>query len=980
MPLNDNETPGQAMKRIEGEMRSPARPQMAQTFTPLAGAQRGMEGYSANVGAGVGPLSAMGLVSADKETGAPTVAGGRVGLNAGPVNLGYIHMQPAAPVKPVQGVQLNVPFDADSYFGVQATKTPGGNQYGVNVGKGGLNAYGSYNPTRRDLSAGFQFERRFADGGPVLTSKRIASSFVPPEEQGAISPSMEGVIEGAQAVGRGLGPALQATGEYITSTAPRQMLSDVGTLAGGMYEAAKQNPAEFIGGMLPGIGNIYSLRDIDELKGKIAAARNAGDEETALKLEKFVPLAAVGAAAPFGAGAAVGAVTKAAERAAVKGAARELSPIGLYSYGAEAASMLPQAKGTPEQMAAMLTKQGVKPVEMEGFTEAFAGKQSITAEEASQFFKEKMPVVEEVVLGKKGNELTEAERYRLLDFNERKTPLSAEEIVDRDALQARWVDSIGTPTKFGQYTLPGGENYREVLLKMPEEFGAPKQVMDDLNAARERAAQASKAYNEALEQGLTGDMQISYDDFAKLTQEHDIARARLKNFEQIAKQSGFSSQHWDDPNVLAHIRMSDRTGPNGEKILHVEEIQSDWAQKGRKEGFKDPEADARRAGLFGQLEEIKKERTRALSAVRDQFDADKAEFEAAYKQLMLQAEKEFDSSRMRTSDIEKYNAASEEALRQTEHLLSPAEQKFRLASQEIDSRFDGTINALEEQFNALPKSGDLPSAPYVTSTQAWTDLALKRVLKEAAEGGYDKVVWTPGVEQAKRYSLNSVVDRIAYNPATQELQYVKSGSQHWSEHPTSVEPKDLPDLIGKEAAEALMSEPLTRGKHDLELENLEIGGKGMKGYYDKIVPTQLAKLTKKLDPEVKVGMTDVLLPPSGKKGSNNPPIEAPGITITPKMREAIMQGLPNYAEGGKVERPETGIKAALVDLREAAKKQNIYRPKLAYLIRQMGGADHRRSQLLANNLLSDDLDDLVQRLEDQPRAVSMIKKLTAKID
>jgi hypothetical protein len=953
---------------------------MAQTFTPLAGAQRGMEGYSANVGAGVGPLSAMGLVSADKETGAPTVAGGRVGLNAGPVNLGYIHMQPAAPVKPVQGVQLNVPFDADSYFGVQATKTPGGNQYGVNVGKGGLNAYGSYNPTRRDLSAGFQFERRFADGGPVLTSKRIASSFVPPEEQGAISPSMEGVIEGAQAVGRGLGPALQATGEYITSTAPRQMLSDVGTLAGGMYEAAKQNPAEFIGGMLPGIGNIYSLRDIDELKGKIAAARNAGDEETALKLEKFVPLAAVGAAAPFGAGAAVGAVTKAAERAAVKGAARELSPIGLYSYGAEAASMLPQAKGTPEQMAAMLTKQGVKPVEMEGFTEAFAGKQSITAEEASQFFKEKMPVVEEVVLGKKGNELTEAERYRLLDFNERKTPLSAEEIVDRDALQARWVDSIGTPTKFGQYTLPGGENYREVLLKMPEEFGAPKQVMDDLNAARERAAQASKAYNEALEQGLTGDMQISYDDFAKLTQEHDIARARLKNFEQIAKQSGFSSQHWDDPNVLAHIRMSDRTGPNGEKILHVEEIQSDWAQKGRKEGFKDPEADARRAGLFGQLEEIKKERTRALSAVRDQFDADKAEFEAAYKQLMLQAEKEFDSSRMRTSDIEKYNAASEEALRQTEHLLSPAEQKFRLASQEIDSRFDGTINALEEQFNALPKSGDLPSAPYVTSTQAWTDLALKRVLKEAAEGGYDKVVWTPGVEQAKRYSLNSVVDRIAYNPATQELQYVKSGSQHWSEHPTSVEPKDLPDLIGKEAAEALMSEPLTRGKHDLELENLEIGGKGMKGYYDKIVPTQLAKLTKKLDPEVKVGMTDVLLPPSGKKGSNNPPIEAPGITITPKMREAIMQGLPNYAEGGKVERPETGIKAALVDLREAAKKQNIYRPKLAYLIRQMGGADHRRSQLLANNLLSDDLDDLVQRLEDQPRAVSMIKKLTAKID
>jgi hypothetical protein len=46
----------------------------------------------------------------------------------------------------------------------------------------------------------------------------------------------------------------------------------------------------------------------------------------------------------------------------------------------------------------------------------------------------------------------------------------------------------------------------------------------------------------------------------------------------------------------------------------------------------------------------------------------------------------------------------------------------------------------------------------------------------------------------------------------------------------------------------------------------------------------------------------------------------------------------------------------------------------------MGGADHSRSQILANNLINDDLDDLVQRLENQPRAVSMIKKLTEKID
>jgi hypothetical protein len=38
-------------------------------------------------------------------------------------------------------------------------------------------------------------------------------------------------------------------------------------------------------------------------------------------------------------------------------------------------------------------------------------------------------------------------------------------------------------------------------------------------------------------------------------------------------------------NLLAHVRLNDRLGPNGEKILFIEEIQSDWAQAGREKGF-----------------------------------------------------------------------------------------------------------------------------------------------------------------------------------------------------------------------------------------------------------------------------------------------------------------------------------------------------------------------------------------------------------
>ena len=48
----------------------------------------------------------------------------------------------------------------------------------------------------------------------------------------------------------------------------------------------------------------------------------------------------------------------------------------------------------------------------------------------------------------------------------------------------------------------------------------------------------------------------------------------------------------------------------------------------------------------------------------------------------------------------------------------------------------------------------MPHAPYVDSTQKWVDLGLKRLLHEAAKGGYHKIVMTPGEEQAKRYDLS----------------------------------------------------------------------------------------------------------------------------------------------------------------------------------------------------------------------------------
>ncbi len=44
----------------------------------------------------------------------------------------------------------------------------------------------------------------------------------------------------------------------------------------------------------------------------------------------------------------------------------------------------------------------------------------------------------------------------------------------------------------------------------------------------------------------------------------------------------YRSSHWDEPNVLAHVRTNDRA-VGGKPALHLEEIQSDFGQAHRKQ-------------------------------------------------------------------------------------------------------------------------------------------------------------------------------------------------------------------------------------------------------------------------------------------------------------------------------------------------------------------------------------------------------------
>src|SRR5690606_6877328 len=57
--------------------------------------------------------------------------------------------------------------------------------------------------------------------------------------------------------------------------------------------------------------------------------------------------------------------------------------------------------------------------------------------------------------------------------------------------------------------------------------------------------------------------------------------------EDEARAKSYRSPHFDQPNVLAHVRFNERTDVDGKRVLFIEEIQSDWHQAGRKRGYKD---------------------------------------------------------------------------------------------------------------------------------------------------------------------------------------------------------------------------------------------------------------------------------------------------------------------------------------------------------------------------------------------------------
>ena len=573
---------------------------------------------------------------------------------------------------------------------------------------------------------------------------------------------------------------------------------------------------------------------------------------------------------------------------------------GLYSKAAQLIRGLPQERGTVEQMVAAAKAKGLKDAELANAGKLPTGK--ISREDLAQIFETRMPSLKVSQYGENPSYLSRQERLELralqeakqgplMDFEKRKL----EELKRRASgaapidvmMQGEDDDGNADPesTIYEGYQTDGGKNYRERLLKLDQSEHPALRLDQTIGIKKRQLEYETPAYG--ADHPVIKDLQKR---LAELQAERERVVAQFG--EPKGPTQRYQSSHWSGhPDVIAHIRMQDRTvgedwpslrpvaeklaqglgigstrelasgavsvgiqrgvitpeegaslsrvlgwrngydqAPGiGKRLLHVEELQSDWGQEGRDKGFHDPK----------NPYEIFETKTGKTVSKHPTYEA------------MWDA--------------------------------------FRSMPDEQSAGLDYGSAAREK-----PAEG-----PYVTNTQHWTDLALKNVLREAALGNYDGVVFTPGQAQADRYGLEKQMDMLRYQPSTGLLVGTKQNAPVIKKE--GVKPEDLHGLIGKDMTDRLLHPDNANDTgpggaiYSLSGDDLRVGGQGMRGYYDQIVPKSVMRLAQMHDPEIKPAE------PISMKGDGN---EYQGfhLPMTDKLKQGILnEGYPAFRRGGAVD-------------------------------------------------------------------------------
>jgi hypothetical protein len=481
-----------------------------------------------------------------------------------------------------------------------------------------------------------------------------------------------------------------------------------------------------------------------------------------------------------------------------------VSDIGFYSATEQAALNLGRNKGTGQSFINDLMKSpDVKKEELQftGLDEFLRDKPNVTKQEVQDFLANNRVDVKEVTYGSQDfsklpdtqlqNEYVRVRGYKPVDnYGD---VMSREEIISE--LSGAQADDL---TKYSRYQLAGGENYREILLTLPA-----KRLSED---------EARKVLGAKPE--------------AKLS-EADISYASRKAVDE------YKSTHFDQANILAHIRVNDRVDADGKKMLLIEEVQSDWHQAGREKGYKGK----------GTLTELP-----------DNY--------------FVQELKTIDGDTM--------------------YVVRDNSNPSVIINKDYNRQ--SAINGVINELNAT-SAGGVPDAPF---KDTWYQLALKRALRYAADNGYDRVGLTTGKQQAERYDLSKQIGQINARPTPDGKISLEALTPDMGEQviQTVVKADELDNIVGKEIADKIRTQiEYPKSFDDLgksvELSGLDlkVGGEGMKKYYDDVYPKFLEKYGKKWG--ASVGETQIK---TGRGVPGGEPVRF--IDITPEMRKSVKKGQP----------------------------------------------------------------------------------------
>jgi proteasome lid subunit RPN8/RPN11 len=313
--------------------------------------------------------------------------------------------------------------------------------------------------------------------------------------------------------------------------------------------------------------------------------------------------------------------------------------------------------------------------------------------------------------------------------------------------------TVDRPTQYGAYraALDGGEpgSYRELLLTLPVSVPTTDTTGWTAKITRARTPinnmPEMTVYDAAggeLSKQYTGDPQQAIEWAAR-------AADRAANREKTYSAPHFGQEH--GKNLLAHVRFDVRRGAAGQRVLFLHEVQSDWGQTGAKKEDTGP-AKGQRRGFKGDA---------------PVYEVRRANYEGNPDLWAV-----FDT---RTNKP------------------VPYEMPF-------SDRAKADKNAADRNDSAEKMRP--PRAPFVTNTDAWAALVLKRMVKYAVDNGLDSIALPTGQQMVEQFDLAKHIGKVEYVEG-KLVAYAPDGREVSSDR---VDPtvEEIAPYIGQEPAQRLV--------------------------------------------------------------------------------------------------------------------------------------------------------------------------------